>query len=65
LWSIKESLFKWIGEGGVDFKEHLHITSLEKGEDGFIASCKIDKEVKTELQVKLTFFSNLCLASVS
>ena len=28
LWGIKESLFKLFGSGNVDFKKHLHITSL-------------------------------------
>ena len=30
IWGIKESLFKLYGEGGVDFKKHLHITTLER-----------------------------------
>lgn len=29
IWGIKESLFKLYGYGGVDFKEHLEITSFE------------------------------------
>jgi RimJ/RimL family protein N-acetyltransferase/phosphopantetheinyl transferase len=28
LWGIKESLFKLFGSGNIDFKKHLHITSL-------------------------------------
>jgi phosphopantetheinyl transferase len=63
LWSIKESLFKWIGEGGVDFKEHLHIKKLEQGDD-LIASCEIDRNFKTELEVKLIYFDKTCLATV-
>jgi|GEM_PF-107906 len=30
IWGIKESLFKLYGEGGIDFLEHLHITTLER-----------------------------------
>ena len=30
IWGIKESLFKLYSEGGVDFREHLHITTLER-----------------------------------
>jgi phosphopantetheinyl transferase len=63
LWSIKESLFKWIGEGGVDFKEHLHINKLEQGDD-LIAHCEIDRNFKTELEVKLIYFDKTCLATV-
>jgi RimJ/RimL family protein N-acetyltransferase/4'-phosphopantetheinyl transferase EntD len=33
IWGIKESLFKLCGAGGVDFREHLHITTLEKNSD--------------------------------
>ena len=25
-WSVKEAVFKWYGDGGVDFREHIHIT---------------------------------------
>ena len=50
LWSIKESLFKWIGDGSVDFKEHLHITRLETDGDDFMAYCEIEIEVKSELR---------------
>lgn len=32
LWGIKESLFKLYGAGNVDFKKHLHITSLSAEE---------------------------------
>ena len=33
IWGIKESLFKLYGKGGVDFREHLHITTLERNSD--------------------------------
>ena len=25
LWSAKEAVFKWYGDGGVDFREHIHL----------------------------------------
>ena len=31
LWSCKESVFKWYGEGGVDFKEHIQLKKLHQG----------------------------------
>jgi RimJ/RimL family protein N-acetyltransferase/phosphopantetheinyl transferase len=34
IWGIKESLFKLYGGGNVDFKKHLHITSLSAEENG-------------------------------
>ena len=33
IWGIKESLFKLYGEGGVDFREHLHITTLKRNSE--------------------------------
>jgi phosphopantetheinyl transferase len=26
LWSVKEAVFKWYGEGSVDFREHIHLS---------------------------------------
>lgn len=34
LWGLKESLFKLFGTGNVDFKKHLHITSLSPEIEG-------------------------------
>lgn len=30
LWSVKESVYKWYGAGGVDFKEDICIQSIQK-----------------------------------
>lgn len=32
LWSAKESIFKWYGDGGVDFREHIHLSRQHEGE---------------------------------
>ncbi len=37
FWSMKESMFKWYSHGEIDFKEHLHIRSLEAGEKEGVA----------------------------
>lgn len=26
IWSVKETIYKWYGEGGVDFREHIRLT---------------------------------------
>jgi phosphopantetheinyl transferase len=31
LWSAKESVFKWHGNGGVDFKQHIQLQKLHAG----------------------------------
>ncbi|NDW13448.1 siderophore biosynthesis protein [Bacteroides sp. 214] len=36
IWSAKESMFKYIGESNVDFKEHLHIEPTPFGDTSFI-----------------------------
>lgn len=64
LWSVKESLFKWIGEGGVDFKEHLRINKPEKHEGYFALDCEIERNIKTRLISELRFFDGICLAFV-
>jgi phosphopantetheinyl transferase len=65
LWGVKESLFKWIGEGGVDFREHLQIYKLEESsENEMTAYCKVSKNRKVELEVKLRFFDGVCLSVV-
>lgn len=30
LWSVKESVFKWYGNGEVDFKKHIQLSNLQK-----------------------------------
>ncbi|MDB5203463.1 MAG: 4-phosphopantetheinyl transferase [Ferruginibacter sp.] len=63
-WSIKESLFKWYAKGQVDFKQHLHIQSLEKTGNEFSAACTVSKENEQALEVKGLMFNGNCLAWV-
>lgn len=30
LWSAKEAVFKWFGDGAVDFREHIHLADLSE-----------------------------------
>lgn len=50
LWSCKEALFKWWGNGDVDFSETLRISSFELAGSGTIQA----RFVKDELQVPLS-----------
>jgi len=64
FWSAKEAMFKWHGNGKVDFKKNMVIEKLAyENEEGFI-NAHFDKEVKTELKIEFKFFGNLCLAWV-
>ena len=61
LWSAKEAVFKWYGEGGVDFREH---TRLSPGSDGEMMKCFFAK-TNTELLIHYRNFDQLALAWVN
>ena len=63
-WSIKESLFKWYGDGEVDFIEHLHIEKIDIENNQGAAYCKVLKAIGTGLKVNFIFFNNNCLSWV-
>jgi 4'-phosphopantetheinyl transferase EntD len=66
LWSVKESLFKWYGEGNVDFKLHLQLA----GPVSFLANEWIElpfvftKENPLRHTVRARIFDGLVLAYV-
>ncbi len=33
LWSAKESVFKWYGNGKVDFRQHIQLQKIHEGEE--------------------------------
>lgn len=57
-WSIKESLYKWYGDGEVDFIEHLHIEELIHIHQGGTALCRVLKQKEAALTVHFTFFNS-------
>jgi phosphopantetheinyl transferase len=63
-WGIKESLFKWYGDGQVDFKEHLHIDKIIMTDNSGIAHCTLLKNTPVKLQVHFLFFNNNCISWV-
>lgn len=63
-WGIKESLFKWFGDGEVDFIDHLHIEKIIREDNSGIAFCKILKYPATDLKVHFLFFNNNCVSWV-
>ncbi len=61
LWSAKEAVFKWHGNGGVDFRRHIQLQRLDRERelfDCFFAKTKID------LQIHYKEFEQLCLTWV-
>lgn len=55
-WSVKESVFKWWGSGGVDFKEDIIIRSVTGDDSQGIIHCYFKDEF--ELDVYYLFFNN-------
>lgn len=63
-WSIKESLFKWYGDGEIDFIEHLQINKIiSDGSEGS-AMCKVLKQQEMDLAVHFLFFNGNVLSWV-
>lgn len=63
-WSIKESLFKWYGDGQVDFKKHLVIEQIIFTKDEAVAHCSFLKGKPQTLLVHFIFINKNCLAWV-
>jgi phosphopantetheinyl transferase len=61
LWSAKEAVFKWYGEGSVDFRQHIRLHGIH--EDTEIIDCSFVKN-STELSVHYRQFDQLVLAWV-
>ena len=50
-WSIKEAVFKWYGEGQLDFIGHIPITAVTKTRDGFTTECMFKKDKGSVIQI--------------
>lgn len=62
LWSAKEAVFKWYGDGGVDFREHIYLQK-KSGDDQSI-TCLFTKNESVMLRVEHILFDHLVLAWV-
>jgi phosphopantetheinyl transferase len=64
LWSSKEAMFKWYGEGSVDFRNHMHIEKIAgTNEEGSLA-CIFQKHQPLPLKVCYRFFNDLVMSWV-
>ena len=61
LWSCKESVFKWYGDGGVDFREDIHLKKQHEGNETI--DCFFPKKDQS-LSVHYRQFDHLVLAWV-
>ncbi len=61
LWSCKESVFKWYGNGGVDFSEQIQL--IYQHHDKEMIDCIFTKN-KSSLSIQYRIFDHLVLAWV-
>jgi phosphopantetheinyl transferase len=61
LWSAKESIFKWYGNGGVDFRKHIQLKKQQ--EINQTIPCSFTK-INAELIIHYRTFDHLVLAWV-
>lgn len=59
LWSIKESVFKWYGDGRVDFRQHIQLAKMDDSSETI--SCHFTK-TNENLVVHFRKFEHLVLA---
>ena len=63
LWSAKESLFKWYGLGGVDFKENMQLNNvIQKQNDSFILPFVFNKEISVQVNITSKIFDEMVLS---
>jgi len=56
FWSVKESVYKWQGTGGTDFKKHIRIEKVTGNPDEGIVHCLFKNRI--QLQVHYLFFNS-------
>jgi phosphopantetheinyl transferase len=62
LWSVKEAVYKWRGNEGVDFKKHINIKTISAGNNEGVVHCFFNSQIP--LQVHYLFFGNNSLTWV-
>ena len=60
-WSTKETIFKWYGDGQVDFKLHIQINQCIISDNQFTAYCTFLKSHQISLKVHGLFLGDNCL----
>ena len=64
LWCAKEAVFKWWSYGGVDFREHICLTTFDGSESGFINACFDKTGNSIDLKLRYKLFEELALVWV-
>lgn len=61
-WSAKEAVFKWFGEGGIDFRQHIHLRKDANNSDRI--SCSFTRGNHVELAIDFRHLKYIVLAWV-
>jgi phosphopantetheinyl transferase len=64
LWSTKESMFKWFANGGIDFRQHMHIQNIEGNDEEGKLFCQFQKLDEISLTVNYRFMKELVMSWV-
>lgn len=63
-WSVKEALFKWLGEQGVDFKKHLQIIAMMKQDDKYVIDCIVNRDKQYFLKASVILLEEIVVVWV-
>lgn len=58
-WSIKEAMFKYFDEAGIDFKQHLNITFANSEHEVWVSKSTFNKNRVQQLETKSIRFNDL------
>jgi phosphopantetheinyl transferase (holo-ACP synthase) len=58
-WTIKEAMFKYFDDSGVDFKQHLNISSAIFENDFWVSKSTFNKNKVQQLETKSIRFNDL------
>lgn len=66
MWSCKEAVFKWFGNGGVDFKRNIMLQKIEGTGERGVVKCLFSKDqIEKDLEICFLFFETLSFAWVA
>jgi phosphopantetheinyl transferase len=66
IWSCKEAVFKWYGQGNVDFRKHILIEKINYEKQPMITSeILFTKSTGIHLQVQSFMYEELCLSWIA
>ena len=67
LWSAKEAIFKWYGNGGMDFRQHMYLNGpiIFRSDEWIELPFLFDKGQTIPLKIKAKIFDPLVLAYVT